>query len=82
MKKQEMKMKLQYEFQDPVVEIISNVTATSQNKSHKIKELLIDQMKNLLNGESVNNMISLGVNRFIEVGPEGLSGLIKRIDEM
>ena len=69
-------------FKDPVVEIISNVTATSQNNSHKIKELLIDQIEKPVKWrESVNNMISLGVNRFIEVGPgKVLSGLIKRID--
>ena len=31
--------------------------------------------------ESINNMISLGVNNFIEMGPgKILSGLVKRID--
>ena len=44
--------------------------------------MLIDQIEKPVNWrESVNNMISLGVNRFIEVGPgKVLSGLIKRID--
>ena len=69
-------------FYDPIVSIISNVTASPQNKSQEIKNLLIEQIENPVRWrESVHNMINLGVNKFIEVGPgKVLSGLIKRID--
>ena len=48
----------------------------------QIKELLIEQIEKPVRWrESVENMIGLGVNKFIEVGPgKVLSGLIKRID--
>ena len=69
-------------FYDPIVSVISNVTASPQNKSQEIKNLLIEQIENPVRWrESVHNMINLGVNKFIEVGPgKILSGLIKRID--
>ena len=69
-------------FYDPIVSVISNVTANPQNKSQEIKNLLIEQIENPVRWrESVHNMINLGVNKFIEVGPgKVLSGLIKRID--
>ncbi len=72
----------QTDFSDPVIDIISNVTSKPHRKSEEIKRLLIDQIENPVRWrESVINMISLGVNRFIEIGPgKVLSGLIKRID--
>ena len=69
-------------FKDPSISIISNVTATPQNNSEEIKKLLIHQIEKPVRWrESVLNMIDLGINRFIEIGPgKVLSGLIKRID--
>ena len=69
-------------FKDPSISIISNVTASPQNNSEEIKKLLVHQIEKPVRWrESVLNMIDLGINRFIEIGPgKVLSGLIKRID--
>ena len=69
-------------FKDPSISIISNVTASPQNNSEEIKKLLIHQIEKPVRWrESVLNMIDLGINRFVEIGPgKVLSGLIKRID--
>ncbi len=79
----EMKSKiLETDFRDPLVSVISNVTATPQNKFNEIQKLLIDQIEKPVRWrESIINMINFGVNEFIEIGPGRiLSGLIKRID--
>ena len=54
-----------------------------ENKSENIKKLLLEQIEKPVRWrESVNNMISYGINRFIEVGPgKVLSGLVKRINK-
>ena len=69
-------------FKDPRVSIISNVTASPTNNSVEIKKLLVDQIEKPVRWrESVNNMIKLDINHFIEIGPgKVLSGLVKRID--
>ena len=80
---EEMKNKIiNTKFKNPISSIISNVTAKPENNPEQIKELLIEQIEKPVRWrESVENMIGLGVNRFIEVGPgKVLSGLIKRID--
>ena len=80
---QEMKNKiLDTNFKNPLVPIISNVTASPQNKSEEIKRLLIKQIENPVRWrESIINMIDNGVKNFIEIGPgKVLSGLVKRID--
>ncbi|OCW77086.1 ACP S-malonyltransferase [Pelagibacteraceae bacterium GOM-A1] len=80
---EEMKSKiLNTKFNNPSSSIISNVTAKPENNPEQIKELLIEQIEKPVRWrESVENMIGLGVNKFIEVGPgKVLSGLIKRID--
>ncbi len=79
----QMKQKiLETEFNDPKVKIVSNVTADPLKDSNEIKKLLIDQIEMPVRWrESVKNIINLGVNNFIEIGPgKVLSGLIKRID--
>ena len=79
----EMQNKIQdTNFSDPIIDIISNVTASPQNKSQEIKKLLTEQIEKPVRWrESVINMINLGVDSFIEIGPgKVLSGLIKRID--
>ncbi len=73
---------LDTEFKDPEISIVSNVTANPVNKSNEIKKLLIEQIEKPVRWrESINNMIGLGINKFIELGPgKVLSGLVKRID--
>ena len=70
------------EFKNPMVDIVSNVTANPLSKSEEIKNFLIEQIEKPVRWrESINNMISLGVTSFIEIGPgKVLSGLVKRID--
>ena len=69
-------------FKDPLVSIVSNVTARPSNKSDEIKKLLVDQIEKPVRWrESIENMIGQGINNFIELGPgKILSGLVKRID--
>jgi len=70
-------------FKNPNPSIISNVTAKAENKVYKIKELLIKQITSRVKWrESVEFMISKGVNEFIEIGPgKVLSGLVKKINK-
>ena len=70
------------DFKDPIINIISNVTAEPVNRSLDIKKLLIQQIEKPVRWrESVINMISHGTKAFIEIGPgKVLSGLVKRID--
>ena len=69
-------------FKEPKVSIISNVTANPTNSTNDIKRLLIDQIEKPVRWrESINNMIKLDINHFIEIGPgKILSGLVKRIN--
>ena len=63
--------------------LISNVTANEISNTNELKDLLIKQIENRVRWrESVINMISSGVNHFIEIGPgKVLSGLVKRISK-
>ena len=82
---QQMKRAIQEtEFKNPIISIISNVTAKPLNDSEIIKKLLIEQIEKPVRWrESINNMINLGVNNFIEIGPgKVLSGLVKELIEM
>ena len=69
-------------FSTPNNMIVSNVTAEPSNDPDKIKNLLIEQIEKPVRWrESILNMINLGCNKFIEIGPgKVLSGLVKRID--
>ena len=73
---------LETDFNDPNLDIISNVTAKPTNKSEEIKKLLIEQIEKPVRWrESIIYMINSGIDRFIEIGPgKVLSGLVKRID--
>ena len=73
---------LETKFNDPIIDIISNVTANPLNIADDIKKHLIQQIEKPVRWrESINNMINLGVNNFVEMGPgKVLSGLVKRID--
>jgi len=63
--------------------LISNVTANEILNTTELKELLVKQIENRVRWrESVINMISSGINHFIEIGPgKVLSGLVKRINK-
>ena len=70
-------------FSTPNNNIVSNVTAEPSSDPHKIKNLLIEQIEKPVRWrESIINMINLGCDKFIEIGPgKVLSGLVKRIDK-
>ena len=69
-------------FSTPNNMIVSNVTAEPSSDPKKIKNLLIEQIEKPVRWrESIVNMINLGCEQFIEIGPgKVLSGLVKRID--
>ncbi len=70
-------------FQDSPNVLVSNVTAKKISNKEDLKSLLIKQIENRVRWrESVLNMITDGVDHFIEIGPgKVLSGLVKRIDK-
>lgn len=61
--------------------VVSNVEAKPNQDSSRVKELLVAQVCSpVLWEQSVQEMVALGVERFIEIGPgKVLSGLVKRI---
>ncbi len=65
------------------IPVVVNVTAEPVSTAFEIKDKLIEQLYSpVLWEDSVEKMISLGVNTFIEIGPgKVLSGLIKKIDK-
>ena len=67
-------------FNDPIFEIINNVTASVEKNSNTIKDLLINQIYSTVRWrESLINMEVAGVKNFIEVGPgKALIGMVKR----
>jgi len=70
-------------FENPSIDLVSNVTASSIQDSEQIKNLLIKQIFSKVRWrESILYMIKNGVNEFIEIGPgKVLSGLVKRIND-
>ena len=74
---------LKLNFKNSHIKLISNVTADEIRNVDELKELLIKQIENRVRWrETIINMISGGVNQFIEIGPgKVLSGLVKRINK-
>ncbi len=70
------------ELSSPKYPIVANVSADFVEEPAKIKELLIKQLSGSVRWvESINLMISSGIDTFIEVGPgRVLKGLMRRID--
>jgi [acyl-carrier-protein] S-malonyltransferase len=70
-----------FNYGEPSVPIISNVTAQPLSKIDAIKEELVSQILHAVRWQqSVEAMIARGVTTFFEIGPgEVLTGLIKRI---
>ncbi|MCM3569097.1 ACP S-malonyltransferase [Neobacillus mesonae] len=71
------------EMNDARIPVIANVTAEPVTKAEEIKDQLIEQLYSpVLWEDSIQKMIELGVDTFIEIGPgKVLSGLIKKIDK-
>ncbi|MFC4798181.1 ACP S-malonyltransferase [Neobacillus sp. GCM10023253] len=71
------------DMQDAEVPVVANVSAEPVTSSAEIKDKLIEQLYSpVLWEDSVQKMIELGVDTFIEIGPgKVLSGLIKKIDK-
>ena len=69
------------DFNDPVIPIVANCTATPLTSASDIKEELIKQICNCVDwNKSVKFMINSGVNSFVEFGHGGVLGnMIKRI---
>ena len=70
-------------FNNPKLQIISNVTASPETDKEKIKKLLVEQIYTKVRWrESILFMISNGIDEFIEIGPgKVLSGLVRRINK-
>lgn len=66
---------------EPVVPVLSNVTAQPVREPAEIRRLLVEQVANPVRwDESVMAMASAGVDTFVEIGPgTSLSGLIRKI---
>lgn len=64
------------------VTVIGNVTASEMTDADQIKSKLVEQLYSpVLWEDSVQKMIDLGVDTFIEIGPgKVLSGLVKKIN--
>ncbi|WP_106766114.1 ACP S-malonyltransferase [Paenibacillus faecalis] len=67
----------------PAVSVVANVTARPVSDVEVIRKLLVEQVYSpVLWHDSVEWMISQGVDTFIEIGPgKVLTGLIKKIDK-
>lgn len=70
-------------FSDIVFPYIANVDASPNADKDRVKNLLIEQVCSpVLWEQSVQKMVALGVDNFLEIGPgKVLSGLVKRIDK-
>nr|WP_263328025.1 ACP S-malonyltransferase [Neobacillus sp. Marseille-Q6967] len=70
------------QIQDAAIPVIANVSANPMSTAAEMKENLIEQLYSpVLWEDSVEKMIQLGVDTFIEIGPgKVLSGLIKKIN--
>ncbi|MFA6308392.1 MAG: ACP S-malonyltransferase [Clostridia bacterium] len=64
------------------IPVVTNVTAEYINDENLVKDLLVRQVSSsVLWEKSIRNMISDGIDTFIEIGPgKVLSGFIKKID--
>ena len=69
-------------FKDLWVSLVSNVDASPIGTATAVRNALLRQVASPVRwAESVERMVSMGVRRFVEVGPGSvLTGLIKRID--
>ena len=70
----------QTKFDKPLFEIISNVTANSENRPEEIKKLLVKQIFSTVRWrESIINMSKMNIKNYLEIGPgKVLTGMVKR----
>lgn len=70
------------EIAELTVSVVTNVEAEPNTSKERVRDLLIRQVSNPVRWEdSVNRMIELGTERFVEIGPgKVLLGLLRRID--
>lgn len=70
-------------FRDAEVPVVANVTARPVQNGAEIKDLLVRQVYSpVLWEDSVDWLLSQGVDTFVEIGPGSvLTGLIKKIDK-
>jgi [acyl-carrier-protein] S-malonyltransferase len=68
--------------QEAKVPVIANVTANAMIEGLEIKEKLVEQLYSPVRWQqSVEKMIELGVDTFVEIGPgKVLSGLVKKVN--
>ena len=73
----------QLRFSDMKTPVVTNVEATQNLDSTRVRELLVAQVSAPVKWDaSIREMIRLGVTSFLEIGPgKVLSGLVKRIDK-
>jgi [acyl-carrier-protein] S-malonyltransferase len=72
----------QIEITELTIPVVTNVEAEPNTAKDRVRDLLVRQMSSPVRWEdSVNRMIQLGVERFVEIGPgRVLLGLLRRID--
>ncbi|GFR37771.1 malonyl CoA-acyl carrier protein transacylase [Insulibacter thermoxylanivorax] len=72
----------QVEMRDAAVPVVANVTAGPVTKAEEIRELLVRQVVSpVLWEDSINWLLSQGVDTFVEIGSGSvLTGLIRKID--
>jgi len=65
------------------IPVVANYTAETETYPEEIRQNLINQVSGAVRWQqSVEKLIALGVNTFVEVGPgKVLSGLIKKVDK-
>ncbi len=70
-------------WKEPRVPVVTNVEAKANRETARIVPLLVEQVTAPVRWiECVQELVRLGVTRFVEVGPgKVLSGLVKRIDK-
>ena len=73
----------QIHVKDPIVPIISNVTAVTVDRADEVRKLLVDQITSMVRWrETMIHMVEQGVHGFVEVGTgKVLSGLVRRVDK-
>lgn len=72
----------EFTFNSASVPVISNVTADAVTDGEEMKKLLVKQLYSpVLWEDSIQTMIKLGVDTFVEIGPgKVLTGLVRKID--